>query len=341
MILAAAIAFAMPAVAHHSEAAFDLQLLLSLEGTVTEFEWRNPHVYLSVDTVQDNGEALIWTVQTSSTFSLMRRGWTPDTLSVGDLVTIAVNPTRDGRPYAILEELVEVNGTAGRTVLGSTSAEEPNEQIVHRATTIEGRWLTDPTKLGDFPGGLDELTRERLILTDKARAIQADFDEASAENPAMRCSGRPTPAMLVTPSYPLEIEFNEAADIIYIRGQYMDQERVVYMDGRAHPPASERYFEGHSTGAWDGDTLVVDTANFEDHPSPYQNGIPSGAQKHVVERFTMTDDGTGLVAEFVLEDPEYLVEPFQYARALTYSPEIDMSPFNCDIESTRRFVAPE
>ncbi|MGI9258498.1 MAG: hypothetical protein ACR2QQ_06670, partial [Gammaproteobacteria bacterium] len=133
-------------------------------------------------------------------------------------------------------------------------------------------------------------------------------------------------------------EFDEERAVIYIRGQSMDQERVVYMDGRAHPPVSERFHEGHSTGSWDADTLVVDTANFTDHPSPYQNGIPSGAQKHVMERLTLTDDGLRLMVEFILDDPEYLAEPFQYAREFLYSPEADMTPFNCDLESTRRFV---
>jgi len=329
-----------PVAAHHSEAALDMESVLALEGTVTEFQWRNPHVYFGVETVSENGEPLTWTVQTSSTISLMRRGWTRDTLAVGDHVTVTANPARDGRPYAVLDELLEVNGTGGRTALDHGSTDAPTEQatVIQRATTIEGRWLTDTTRLGDFPGGLDELTSELLVLTDAARAAQAAYDEGSADNPELRCIGRPTPAMLVYPNYPLEIEFNEADDIIHIRGQYMDQERVVYMDGRAHPPELERFHEGHSTGTWDGDVLVVDTTNFAEHPSPYQNGIPSGVEKHIVERFAPADGGTRLVVGFVLEDPEYLAEPFRYRREFVYSPAADMSPFNCDPEATRRFV---
>ena len=75
-------------------------------------------------------------------------------------------------------------------------------------------------------------------------------------------------------------------DIIYIRSEYFDEERTVYMDGRSHPDSSQRFDRGHSIGRWEGDTLVVDTANFADHRSPYQIGVPSGAQKHVVERYT-------------------------------------------------------
>jgi hypothetical protein len=334
----AAIAMTHPAAAHHSEAGFDLESLLTLEGTVTEFEWRNPHVYLSLDTVQENGEALTWVVQTSSTVSLMRRGWTPETLAVGDRVALTANPTRDGRLYAVLDELLTINDADAQTVLSNGSSGVTVDQPDNFATTIEGRWLTDRSRLGGFPGGLDELTSEQLVLTDEARAIQATFDESAEVNPELRCVGRPTPAMFVNPNYLLEIELDEAEDLVYIRGQYMDQERVVYMDGRTHPPPTQRFHEGHSTGTWEGDTLVVDTANFTDHPSPYQNGIPSGAQKHVVERLTLTDEGRRLIVEFILDDPQYIAEPFQYAREFLYSPEADMSPFDCDLESTRRFV---
>jgi len=136
----------------------------------------------------------------------------------------------------------------------------------------------------------------------------------------------------------MELEFSEDEPLLYIRSQFMDQERVVYMDGRAHPDASERSHEGHSIGWWDDDTLIVDTRNFADHRSPYQNGIPSGPQKHVVERFRLDESGTGMSVEFTLADPEYIAAPMTYSRELVFTPDADMSPFNCDLESTRRFL---
>lgn len=77
-----------------------------------------------------------------------------------------------------------------------------------------------------------------------------------------------------------------------------------------------RFATGHSIGHWEGDTLVVDTANFDDHRSPYRIGVPSGGQKHVVERFRLTEDGTHIDLEFVLDDPEYLAEPMVHRRQL-------------------------
>ena len=84
--------------------------------------------------------------------------------------------------------------------------------------------------------------------------------------------------------------------------------------------------------------LVIDTRNFADNRSPYQNGIPSGAQKHVVERYRLHPDGTRMTVEFTLEDPEYIVGSMIHSRELVYSPHIEMTPFDCDPEATQGFL---
>jgi hypothetical protein len=110
------------------------------------------------------------------------------------------------------------------------------------------------------------------------------------------------------------------------------------MDGRGHPNISERFQTGHSVGHWEGDTLVVDTTNFADHRAPYQIGVPSGAQKRVVERYRLIEDGTRIALEFVVEDPEYMTTPLRHARELIYSPHISTSTFGCDPEAARMFL---
>jgi hypothetical protein len=178
-----------------------------------------------------------------------------------------------------------------------------------------------------------------LTLTTKGQAGYDAFNQDSLNNPELSCMTKPTPGGIVyTDIYPIEIEFLEADQLIMIRSQYFDQERTVYMDGREHPPAHERTHEGYSIGSWEGDVLVVDTRNFADDWSPYQNGIPSGAQKHVVERYRLREDGTRLTVQFTLEDPEYIVGSMTHTRDLRYSPHLDMAPFNCDLESTRRYL---
>jgi len=199
--------------------------------------------------------------------------------------------------------------------------------------------MADVSKLVGYPGGLDGLFTALLRLTEKGQAAQASYSEISEQNPGVRCIGLPTPVtIVVTNLYPLEIQINEDEETVGIRSEFFDEERTVYMDGRQHPKDGERTHAGHSIGWWEGDTLVVDTRSFTDHRSPYQTGVPSGAQKHVVERYRLTEGGARAVVEFMLEDPEYIAEPMTHIRELVYSPHIELSQFNCDLEATRRFL---
>ena len=138
--------------------------------------------------------------------------------------------------------------------------------------------------------------------------------------------------------FPLEIQINEDEETVVIRSEFLDDQRIVYMDGRQHPEGGERTFAGHSIGWWEGETLVVDTKSFADHRSPYQNGVPSGLQKHVVERYRLNEDGRRTLVNFVLEDPEYLAEPLIHNRELIYAPQMEISRFDCDPEAARRFL---
>ena len=338
--LAAAVLFSSaPVSAHHSDAGLDLDNLVTIDGVVTEYSWRNPHVYFTVEATDESGESRQWTVQMASVATVSRMGWSADSLAVGDRVSVGAYPAVDGRPYA---KFLSIERTEGPEL--PTSFDAAGEVSLAApigggsATTIEGRGMADASQ-NAYLGRIDGLTRALLTLTPAGQAGMDSYDENSDENPELRCVGRPTPAMIVyTDIYPMEFEIDESGETLFIRSQFMDQERIVYLDGRQHPDASVRSHEGHSIGRWEDETLVVDTRNFSDHRSPYQNGIPSGAQKHVVERYTLAEDGTELTVEFMLEDPEFIAEPMTHTRTLVYSPQADMAPFNCDLESTSRFL---
>jgi hypothetical protein len=335
--LAITIVFISPAFTHHSDAALDMNSLVTTAGTVTEYSLRNPHAYFSVATDGEGGRTVEWTVQMASRLTMMRLGWTEETLVLGEKVTVGLRPARDGKPYGLLVSVMKSDGSVLPNVGDSRPSANRGAAVVETATSIEGRWMVDRGSLGDdYPGGLDQLMRRDLVLTDSGRAAEAAF--RIEDDPLLRCIGRPTPGDIVyTDLYPLEIRINDDATIT-IRSQFFDEQRTVYMDGRPHPSPSERFHEGHSIGHWEADTLVVDTTNFADHRSPYQNGVPSGSHKHVVQRFQLSDGGTRLSVEFTLEDPEFIAQPMTHRRKLIYVPQADMSPFNCDIESTRRYI---
>jgi hypothetical protein len=339
---ATALLLASPVFGHHSDAGLDMESIVTFAGTVTEFNWRNPHVYFTVETTDERGDQVEWALQMGSTITVTRMGWNRESLSIGDRVTVGAHPAQNGRPYALLNSIEKEGGIVLPTAFFSTSGEPrlAAPEVTASTSTLEGRWMADASKLVSYPGGFDGFFRAQLSFTEKGKGAQAAYDELSDENPESTCVGRPTPGMIVsTGLYPLEIQVDEEEEIIVIRSEFFDEERTVYMDGRGHPPEDgERILTGHSIGRWEGDVLVVDTRNFADHRSPYQIGVPSGAQKHVVERYRLTEDGTRIVVEFMLEDPEYITQPMTHTRELIYSPHMEMSRFDCDVESTRRFV---
>ncbi len=81
--------------AHHSRGNFDLDDVLELNGVVTEYTWRNPHTFVTLDVENDAGEAEEWLLELNSIAVLTGTGWTRDTIQVGDRVTVFGNPDND------------------------------------------------------------------------------------------------------------------------------------------------------------------------------------------------------------------------------------------------------
>ena len=337
-----ALGLAVPAAAHHSNAGLDMNSLVTIEGTVTELAWRNPHVYFSVETVSAGGERFEWTLQLGSTITTTRMGWTRDSLAVGERVMVSAHPELSGRPYGLLYSIEKEGGIALPTAFDEGTAEPTVRELEENAvaTSLNGTWMARSSELVAYPGGFDGFFTAQLELTEAGEAARAAYDGFAEENPESRCIGRPTPAMIVSSNlFPIQISIDPDEPIITIRSEFWDEERTVYMDGRPHPEIGERFPSGHSIGRWDGDTLIVDTTNFTDHRSPYQIGVPSGAGKHVVERYRLNDGGARMTVEFVLEDPEFIAEPLIHSRELIYAPQIELSRYDCDPETARRFQA--
>jgi hypothetical protein len=82
--------------AHHSFAPFDMSAEKTITGTVSRFEWTNPHTWIWVDVPNDKGGVDRWGVEGMSPNYLARRGWTRSTVKPGDTITIVVRPMKNG-----------------------------------------------------------------------------------------------------------------------------------------------------------------------------------------------------------------------------------------------------
>ena len=103
--------------AHHGLAAFDTKHTVRMQGTVTKFEWINPHAYIYADLTDENGKVANWKLEMGSLGMLTRfGGWTPNTVKPGDKVTVQGFRAKDGSPYMSLGKIELPNG---QTLLGA------------------------------------------------------------------------------------------------------------------------------------------------------------------------------------------------------------------------------
>ncbi|HLG58674.1 MAG TPA: DUF6152 family protein [Vicinamibacterales bacterium] len=108
--------------AHHSFAMFDTAKRLNLAGTVTAFEWTNPHVYIEVDVPDDKGIVKHWTVELGSPSILMQGGWKFSDVKVGDKISLSLSPLRSGEPGGLLAQITLRDGRVLGNGPGPTGA---------------------------------------------------------------------------------------------------------------------------------------------------------------------------------------------------------------------------
>jgi len=96
---------------HHGLAAFDTTHTVKMQGTVTEFQWINPHAFIYADLIGDDGKLVNWKLELGSLGMLTRYGgWNPKTVKPGDIVTVQGFRAKDGSPYMSLGRIWLPNG---------------------------------------------------------------------------------------------------------------------------------------------------------------------------------------------------------------------------------------
>ena len=178
----------------------------------------------------------------------------------------------------------------GHVNLGSTPAQK-------------GYWEVRPG-LGGFPRAAD------VPMQPWARAVY-EYRTAtfSKDSPLVDCKAAAGPAFLNSPGFEI-VDVPEQKSVFILNMAGPHSWRVIYMDGRLHPKAEDLRptFMGHSTGKWDGDTLVIDTVGFNEKQWTV-GAYPNTSQLHLTEKFTRPNLRT-LSYEVTVDDPGAYTKPW-------------------------------
>lgn len=344
--------------AHHSNSAYQVDEIITLEGTVTEWRWVNPHTWLTMTVENDAGDSVEWLVEGRAPGVLGRAGWSRGVLQPGDVVTVHASPAKDGSAVGIIARVTKSDGTIlgnrpetaaavdaeiARQAASRRIAGKPNFAGVYYpfnpnapAQPTQRRQagpLPPPTRTGPISDGSlgrrpndPKLTPEYLAQWEVIAASRTrgsyEFDNIA------NCLPPGMPAMMGM-AYGMEIMQNE--DRITFFSEHQDALRRVYLDGREPTQAhlDDPTYAGYSTGHWEDDTLVVETVaitekSFIDSSSPHSD------QMTVRERIRLIAPDV-LEDQITVYDPIALEEPWRITRTYRKAayPDDELREFAC------------
>lgn len=328
-VLVLAGSIAAVAAAHHSFAPhFDSRKPVSISGKVTRFEARNPHSYLHIEAVDENGRTQQYVCESHGVTQLTRNGVTPAILRPGTVLRIEGSQSRNDPHRCFFTDVYLADGRA-LNVNGSTATQAaPQARTARR--DIFGTWLLAPMP-GRSTSGPQPMMQ---FLTEAGKAAVAGYDPFK-DDPTFRCDPVGVRRAWGAPGTPLSI--TRQGDRVIIRHEWMDVQRIVHLDQREHPRGGPRTSLGHSIGRFEGDTLVIETANYSagvlnqyvEQAGQPTRGLLHSAALTTVERLRLDVARQRLVVEITPHDPEFFTRGFE-PSTLEYAPsDLRLERFNC------------
>jgi len=323
----------VPAFAHHSFAPhFDSSKPVSIAGTVTEFEARNPHSYVHIAAVDENGKTQEYVCESHGVTQLTRNGITPQILKVGSRIRVTGSLSRHS-PYMCFFDSVELADGRVLSVNGPRGQGPSTARPIAARKDIFGTWLLAPVANRSTSGPQPMIQ----LLTPAGEKAVAAYDPFK-DDPTFRCDPVAIRRVWGAPGTPLEI-VREGRDVV-LHHEWMDVRRVIHMNMTAHPKDGPRSSLGHSIGRMDGDTLVIETANYSagvlnqyvEQPGQPTKGLLHSAALTSVERLHLDAARQRLVVEIDLVDSEFFKQPFPRSTNEYAASDLKIEPFNCSRE---------
>ena len=320
--------------AHHSFAPhFDSSKPVSISGVVSEFEARNPHSYVHIQAVDENGKTQEYVCESHGVTQLTRNGVTPQIMKAGTRIRVTGSLSRHS-PYMCFFDSVELLAD-GRvlSVNGPRGTGPSTAPPVAPRKDIFGVWLLAPAP-GRQTSGPQPMIQ---LMTPAGEKAVAGYDPFK-DDPTFRCDPVAIRRAWGAPGTPLEIA-REGNDIV-IRHEWMDVKRVIHMNQKAVPKDARRGSLGYSIGHMEGDTLVIETANYSagvlnqyvEQPGQPTKGLLHSAALTTVERLHLDAARQRMVLEVDMTDPDFFKQAFPRATNEYAPSNLKIEPFNCSPE---------
>ena len=322
---------AADALAHHSFAPhFDASKPVSISGTVTEFEARNPHSYVHIAAIDENGRTREYVCESHGWTQLSRNGLTPAMLKAGTKIRVTGSLSRHSAYMCFFDSVefddgrkLSVNGPAGQRTVPALA---PRKDIF-------GTWLLAPIPNRQTSGPQPMIQ----LMTPAGEKAVAAYDPFK-DDPTFRCDPVAIRRVWGAPGTPLEI-VHDGNDVV-LHHEWMDVRRVIHMNMKEHPKNGPRSSLGHSIGHMDGDTLVIETANYSagvlnqyvEQPGQPTRGLLHSAALTSVERIHLDAARQRIVVEIDLTDPDFFKQPFPRSTNEYAVSDLKIEPFNCSPE---------
>ena len=320
-VLVGSLVAALPVPAHHSQAVYDASREITIEGTVSRLDWKNPHIYLIVETADESGGKRLQQIEGLAVTQALVDGLDRKALTPGTHVLVRANPNRHGTDRTVrgLDVVTTADGKVHPMYRRSGDALQ-----LQPAKSIAGKWAPSLAETGKVFG----VVRSQWKLTPAAKAAQL----------VGACDIEPIPfvaainefRMIEVSATSVKFRFDNSGDRAV---------REVHLDQKQHPANLKPSLFGHSIGHWEGETLVIDTIGYRPHVSGIFSGIPAGAAKHTVERVSLTPDHLHLRYQLTMEDPDFLAAPATLDMVWDHRPDLDYAKVPCDKAVSDRYLA--
>ncbi len=322
--LVAALLTPVTGFAHHSHASLNSNDVRIYSGVVVKYGWAMPHVFLKVNGPDENGDVVEYSVEMGSPPSMTRVGWSKDTFKPGDRITWeGAHDRNKNRPYTGLIWAEKADGTRY-----SMKADDAVLKQAKPSTDFTGLW-----RRAD-PGGFKPhyTPPEGWPMTEVGQSLVDGFNED--QNP-MRTCGNPGPPKSMLIPYPFLLTRPDE-DTIVMERELMEEVRTIHLD-KGHAVGAPGIM-GHSIGWFEDDDLVIETSNFVADKWGIHTGIDSSEEKHLVERYSLSNGGMNLDVEITVTDPVYLAEPVTFTHHWSKIADREIIQAPCTLEAAQLYL---